>query len=391
MEALNGGCYLDLETIDNIASEWEYDPVTMRVRVKAPKTKEEPYPDYDKKETESAEQVSRLCNREIPVGSRYKSEDCETSEEGEDREESEGGEGSEESGIEEKTAKNTISNRNSGKNVKFQFGGGASNPDNRTGDGVGDDFIESELKPKATESNHSERAAATTTIDKSSKLDGRRVAKRALISAKHNRDRRSRIDSKKQNSQFVITSADYRARRAMLRDKSARRAKRRRRDYYSEGVSTSNDEFSDALSSDSSSDSELDYRRKRKIQRASSSSKRKSKRAKPKRFTKKRASRKIVKRKPVRRRKKIVTFPVTSSSSSSNTATSDDDDDNASQFSSGDEYNADSNKLDRTKRAAVGTKPVKKKKKTSVKPRPKNTERDELDSDFDCSNFWTTS
>ena len=41
--ALNGGCYLDLEQLDNISSEWELNPETMRVRVKAPKTKEESY------------------------------------------------------------------------------------------------------------------------------------------------------------------------------------------------------------------------------------------------------------------------------------------------------------------------------------------------------------
>ena len=66
---LNGGCYISLAQLDNIASNWELNPVTRRIRCKAPKTKEEPYPDYDSEECETAKQISALCNREIAVGS----------------------------------------------------------------------------------------------------------------------------------------------------------------------------------------------------------------------------------------------------------------------------------------------------------------------------------
>ncbi|CAG5113875.1 Oidioi.mRNA.OKI2018_I69.chr2.g7965.t1.cds [Oikopleura dioica] len=50
----------------NICSFWEINPLTNRVRVRAPKTKAEPYPDYDSEEEETARLVAGLCNRSIP-------------------------------------------------------------------------------------------------------------------------------------------------------------------------------------------------------------------------------------------------------------------------------------------------------------------------------------
>ena len=63
---LNGGCYLSLSQMDNICSFWEINPLTNRVRVRAPKTKEENYPDYDRKEDKTARMVAGLCNRTLP-------------------------------------------------------------------------------------------------------------------------------------------------------------------------------------------------------------------------------------------------------------------------------------------------------------------------------------
>ncbi|CAG5102721.1 Oidioi.mRNA.OKI2018_I69.chr1.g434.t1.cds [Oikopleura dioica] len=52
----------------NICSFWEINPLTNRVRVRAPKTKAEPYPDYDTEEEGTAQLLAGLCNRKIPRG-----------------------------------------------------------------------------------------------------------------------------------------------------------------------------------------------------------------------------------------------------------------------------------------------------------------------------------
>ncbi|CAG5089848.1 Oidioi.mRNA.OKI2018_I69.PAR.g12374.t1.cds [Oikopleura dioica] len=52
----------------NICSFWEINPLTNRVRVRAPKTKAEPYPDYDTEEEGTAKLLAGLCNRKIPRG-----------------------------------------------------------------------------------------------------------------------------------------------------------------------------------------------------------------------------------------------------------------------------------------------------------------------------------
>ncbi|CAG5090723.1 Oidioi.mRNA.OKI2018_I69.PAR.g12700.t1.cds [Oikopleura dioica] len=54
--------------MSNICSFWEINPLTSRVRVRAPKTKAEPYPDYDTEEEGTARLVAGLCNRTIPIG-----------------------------------------------------------------------------------------------------------------------------------------------------------------------------------------------------------------------------------------------------------------------------------------------------------------------------------
>ncbi|CAG5081150.1 Oidioi.mRNA.OKI2018_I69.PAR.g9799.t1.cds [Oikopleura dioica] len=66
---VNGGCFVRLSILDNIASFWELNPKTNRIRVIAPKTKAEPYPDYETEEDTSARTIAGICNREIPYGS----------------------------------------------------------------------------------------------------------------------------------------------------------------------------------------------------------------------------------------------------------------------------------------------------------------------------------
>ncbi|CAG5106479.1 Oidioi.mRNA.OKI2018_I69.chr1.g2862.t1.cds [Oikopleura dioica] len=66
---VNGGCFVRLSILDNIASFWELNPKTNRIRVIAPKTKAEPYPDYETDEDASARTIAGVCNREIPYGS----------------------------------------------------------------------------------------------------------------------------------------------------------------------------------------------------------------------------------------------------------------------------------------------------------------------------------
>lgn len=339
----------------------------MNVRVKAPKTKEEPYPDYDEEETKSAEQISRLCIRETPLGARYRAKDSGTSEKGgedDDGEEGEipvgssdskgGGEGSEESGVEEKTPKNTISKRNMAR-------GGKS--DVRRRDSDSDGFIKTELRKPILGAT-----SRSISPNKPAKSVGRRVAKRAVRSIEQDRNRRFRAYGGKQNSQSIITSADYRARRAMLRNKSSRRSKRKRRNYYSEGVSTSEYKSDQGQTTDyfseSSSDSEVDNKRRRKNSRATP--KRSIIKSKSRRPTSTKRK-KSAKSKPVRR-KRVVTFPS-------------DDSDSSSGYSSSE--SAESVKKKKKNIAASAkSKPAKQKTKT---------DNNELDSDFDCTNFWTAS
>ncbi len=211
--ALNGGCYLDLEQLDNISSEWELNPETMRVRVKAPKTKEEAYPDYDTEEAETAHQVSRLCNREIPVGSRSHSENSGKKQESEEQGFARG-EGEEESDSEEEASKITRPGEDNKRDnddsaIDTNSAGGYDSPD--------DGFIESEFEQKGSANIG---ATKKSRANRSRKSHRGRVAKSDGKAAKRNRNRRIRALNLRKNNKSVITSFDYRARRDLLSDQS---------------------------------------------------------------------------------------------------------------------------------------------------------------------------
>jgi len=190
---LNGGCFISLDQLDNICSHWELNPTTMMCRIQAPKTKEEPYPDYNAEETETAHEISRLCNREIPVGSRRSdqsgSEEEETSSENGRQEEKLSSKKEARKGREGNTGKEMAENSKEGQ-------------DTNSGDDGYESTDDATDQPRRNNGNdaHSER-------------EHRQLGKSANKSTKHDRDW-EKLVTIKEDGQPAITSTSYRKRRS---------------------------------------------------------------------------------------------------------------------------------------------------------------------------------
>lgn len=237
----SGGCYLTLSQMDNICSCWEFNPETKRIRVVAPKTKLEPYPDYETDEDETARLVAGLCNRKIPIGrnqperrrgarsqsplsSGGEEESKDSGYESAGRESGEGSAGDD-------TAP-TSGRRRQGRRRKRARG------DEQAGS---NDEHPKQAKLNGKISNTKRKRSRSGQLDKSSRRKNKRV-KRATQSTKQ--------IAEDPTDDYVITNTDFRKWRDSFSNKRGGRKKRTRRDSADR---SSSDEFSNVSSDDSRS------------------------------------------------------------------------------------------------------------------------------------------
>lgn len=259
-KAFNGGCYLSLSQMENICSFWEINPLTNRVRVRAPKTKEEHYPDYDTSEDETARMVAGLCNRALPRGSHKiagKKRSREIVSEIRSSGESSGEESIADSGYvsEEPKIKSAkrIEPRSDKKRVRWA---------------VVDDQPDETRKvkrkrSKSTQSKNKQVAKyrSRKTVDAHSSEEDERVDKVPIVKSTR---RANQADG------FTLSNSDYRKLRNSIYNSINRSSKRKGRNDYpkavtSESGSSSNDDDDDdesIASAESFSDRELEYERK---------------------------------------------------------------------------------------------------------------------------------
>jgi hypothetical protein len=237
----SGGCYLTLSQMDNICSCWEFNPITKRIRVVAPKTKLEPYPDYETDEDKTARLVAGLCNRRIPTGRnqperrRGSRSQSPFSSGGEEEDQDSGYETAEREAGEVSAGDDTAPS--SGRRRQGRRRKGARGDEQA---GSNDEF----KKPAKTNDNDNDskkrKRSRSGQLDKSSRRKNKRV-KRSTQSAKQ--------IAKDPDDDYTITNTDFRKWRDSISNKRGRRKKQARR---TSADRSSSDEFSNDASSDDS-------------------------------------------------------------------------------------------------------------------------------------------
>ncbi|CAG5111891.1 Oidioi.mRNA.OKI2018_I69.chr2.g6162.t1.cds [Oikopleura dioica] len=242
--------------MENICSYWEINPITNRVRVRAPKTKEENYPDYDTEEDETAKMVAGLCNRTLPRGSSKKSRKRRAFSSSDEEEKS----SEEEEESDEENGQYTIA-RNQRRYQQQEQRDFYDSEDSQ-------DFEKSRSKRKFKKAR---RKKKPTVIRTTTKRGRKRLYKDVDVSSceedEPNRRHPIKRTKRKANKSdgYSITSSDFRKWRNSIHDTNNRSSKRSRKYYDSE--TTSNDEDSDV---DESEESDNETRPKSKDARKKS-------------------------------------------------------------------------------------------------------------------------